>query len=113
MSFLRNSKKVWALLFQGVIAFFILFSSYSEASPQPAKSHSKVVLCVSPGATVVVRETSEQSTSVLSFFQKDLLQEIWLFAEGIYTTALITNEALKVSARIYNPFYLLPTIHAP
>jgi hypothetical protein len=113
VNFLRRSKNAWALLFQGIIAFFILFSTYSTPGPQSGKSHTKVLLCVSPGSTVVVREASVQSTPVLSFFQKDLLQEIWFHAEGFYTAALLTNAALKVSSGIYNSFYLLPTIHAP
>jgi len=113
VNFLRRSKNAWAFLFQGIIAFFILFSTYSTPGPQSGKSHTKVLLCVSPGSTVVVREASVQSTPAMSFFQKDLLQEIWFYAKGFYATALSTNTALKVSARIYNPFYLLPTIHAP
>jgi len=113
MNFLRRSKNASALLFQGIIAFFILFSTYSGSGPQPDKSHTKVLLCVSSGSTVVVREASVQTSPSLSFFQKDLLQEIWFYAEGYYAAALFNNTALKVSARIYNPFYLLPTIHAP
>jgi hypothetical protein len=113
MNFLRRSKNAWALLFQGIIAFFILFSTYTGSSPQPDKSHTKVLLCVSPASTVVVREASVQTSPSLSFFQKDLLQETWWYAEGIYAAAIFTNAALKVSGRIYNPFYLLPTIHAP
>jgi hypothetical protein len=113
MAFLRRSKNAWALLFQGIIAFFILFSTYLGSSPQPEKSHTKVLLCVSPASTIVVREAAVQATPSLSFFQKELLQEVWFYAQGFYATVLFTNAALRVSARIYNPFYLLPTIHAP
>jgi len=113
MNFLRRSKNAWALLFQGIIASFILFSTYSNSSPQPDKSHTKVLLCVSPVSTVVVREASVQTSPSLSFFQKDLLQAIWFYAEGFYAAALFTNTALKISTSIYNPFYLVPTIHAP
>lgn len=113
MNFLRSNKNAWTILFKGIIAFFILFSTYSAHGPQQNKAQTKTLFCVSSGATVVVREASVQSIPSLSFFQKDLLQETWWYVEGIYAAEIFTNAALKVSARIYNPFYLLPTIHAP
>lgn len=113
MNFLRSNKNAWAILFQGIIVFFILFSTHSAPGPQQDKAQTKTLFCVSPGAPLVVREASVQSIPSLSFFQKDLFQETWWYAEEIYAAELFANAALKVSARIYNPFYLLPTIHAP
>ncbi|HRG78832.1 MAG TPA: hypothetical protein PL167_04440 [Cyclobacteriaceae bacterium] len=105
-------KKHVAFLFQVVIVFLILFTAYSEAVPQ-VKSHSKTLLCVGPGASLVVRETSEQTASTLSFLKFFGLQEIWRYAASVHTFELFTNSALQISTRIFNPFYILTTIHAP
>jgi hypothetical protein len=111
MNFLRSIRIYVAFLFQVAIIFLIL-STASEAAPQ-AKSQSKTLLCVSPGASMVVRETSEQIASTLSFLKFLGLQEIWRNAVSVHTSQLFTNAALQISTRIFNPFYILTTIHAP
>jgi len=62
---------------------------------------------------MVVRETSEQIASTLSFLKFFGLQEIWRNAVSVHTSQLFTNAALQISTRIFNPFYKLTTIHAP
>jgi hypothetical protein len=113
MNILRRRKKYWAILFQVVIVFSVFFSAYSEAGTQHAKSHSNTLLCVSPGTSLVVRETSEQSTLSLSFVKNFSLLEIWHYAAIVHSLELFTNSALQISTRIFNPFYILTTIHAP
>jgi hypothetical protein len=113
MNFLRKRKKYWAILLQVVIAFFLFFSSYSESGNQQVKTHSKTLLCVGPGATVVVRNTSEQSIPSLSFVKNFSQQEIWHYVATVHSSELLTNSALLISTRIFNPFYVVTTIHAP
>ena len=112
MNFIRNVKIHVAFLFQVAIVFLILFTTYSEVAPQ-VKSPSKTLLCVSPGASVVVREISEQTASTIAFLKIFGLQENWRFADSVHTSELFTNSALLISTGIFNPFYILTTIHAP
>jgi len=113
MNLLRRRKKYWAILFQVVIAFFLFYSSYSEPGNQQGKTHSKTLLCVSPGETVVVRNPSEQTIPALSFIKNFNLKEIWHFVATVHSSELFTNSALLISTRIFNPFYVVTTIHAP
>ncbi len=62
---------------------------------------------------VVVRNSSEQSIPALSFLKNFSLQEIWHYAATVHSSELFTNSALLISTRIFNPFYVVTTIHAP
>ncbi len=106
---------VWAALFQSVFLFFILFSAYSEAgNPIRVKTNSKKLLCISPGSSVLVREASEQLSVSLSFIKNhSILEKIWLCAEWVHSSELMTNTSLQISSRVYNTFYVITTIHAP
>jgi len=115
MGFLQKRRIQITVLFQSVFLFFLLFAAWSAASaPIQIKTDSKTLLCISPGSSVAVREASEQITSSLSLTNDHNLQEkIWRFAEGVQSSALSTNTALTISNRVYNPFYVITTIHAP
>ncbi len=104
-----------AILFQAVFLFFILFSSFNEVNKvSNDNSHSKALLCINPGNSIVVRETSEQFSTGLSLIKDNsILENGWLFAEQIKLLELFNNPALQVPNRIYNTFYILTTIHAP
>jgi hypothetical protein len=115
MSVLEKNRIHLAILFQAVFLFFLLFPAYTEArDTQHRNDHSKALLCVSPGNSIAVRETSEQLSSGLSPIKNNsILTNEWLWAAWTKLLELVTNPALQISNRIYNPFYLLPTIHAP
>jgi hypothetical protein len=114
MKFIQKRRIELAHLFQMVILFFILFSSYVETNHTTlTKDHSKTLLCASHGISVTVREASEQ-LSIAPFIKNHiLLEKIWLCVEAVRSSELFTNTALQVSSRFYNTFYVLITIHAP
>jgi len=115
MKFMQKRRIELAHLFQVVILFFILFSSYVETNHNAlTKNHSKTLLCPSHGISVTVREASEQLSIAPSFIKNHiLLEKIWLCVEAVRSSELFTNTALQVSSRFYNTFYVLITIHAP
>jgi len=111
-----QKRRIWfAHLFQMVILFFVLFPVYVEANhPLRFPSDSKPLLCVRSASAIVVGEASEPLSATLSFIKlPGTLEKIWLCAERVYASELLTNTALHISNRVYNIFYILITIHAP
>jgi hypothetical protein len=104
-----------AILLQSVFLFFILSPAFNEVNqPSLHDTHSKPLLCISPGNSVVVREISEQlSTGLCLIKDNSIFENVWLCAERVKLLELFTNPALLVPNRIYNTFYVLTTIHAP
>jgi hypothetical protein len=115
MSRLEKNRIPLAILCQAVFLVFLLFPAYSEARDSLHRNeHSKAWLCVSTGNSITARETSEQLTSGLSPIKANyILPNEWLWVVWTKCLELVNNPALQISNRMYNPFYLLPTIHAP
>lgn len=115
MRLLAKRRIPLAILFQSVFLFFILFSAFNEVNKASHHdAHAKALLCISPGNSVVVRETSEHLSAGHSLIKDtSILEDVWVFAERIKLLELFTNPALQVPNRMYNIFYVLTTIHAP
>jgi hypothetical protein len=115
MRLLAKRRIPLAILFQSVFLFFVLFSALNEINKASHHdAHSKALLCISPGNSVVVRETSEHLSSGHTLIKDNsILEQVWLCAKRIKVLELFTNPALQVPNRIYNIFYILTTIHAP
>lgn len=105
--------KAISMLIHGVAVFCILLASPGDSRAEQKFSHDKAILQGNGGGQAnSIREASE-GLSLQSSIQASLVSKLALYSELTLLREIKSNPSLRISPHQFNPFYFLPTIHAP